>query len=99
MKLLQPRDGNIQYPLPGIPDRLGQHTGYHFIAMVEDSGSGYVCFTNKEMNQVWIEKFSYLQAHGQFSFEMLMRIDDEGEFNAVHSFLIEKEILDATKSL
>lgn len=95
MKLLRPSNGEIQYPLPGIPDRLGQHTGYHFIAMTEDNGNGYVCFTNKDMNQVWIEKFSYLQAHGQFSFEMLRRIDDEKEFAAVHQFLVEKEILDA----
>jgi len=99
MKLLQPKDGNIQYPLPGIPDRLGNHTGFHFIAMAEDSGSGYVCFTNKDMNQVWIEKFSRFQAVGQFTFDMLEKIDDDGEFNAIHTFLVEQEILDAIQGV
>lgn len=100
MKLLHPKSkDDIDYSLlPGIPDRLGNHTGYFFIAMVEDSGNGYVCFTNQTKDQVWIEKFSKLQAHGQFHFGMLERIENEQEFAAVHNFLIKKEVLDESKN-
>lgn len=98
MKLLYPNDGIIKYPLPGIPNRLGQDTGYKFIAMVADGTDAYVCFSNENMDQIWIEKFSNIQAIGQFHFGMLRRIEDENEFSAVFTFLIEKEILDERPS-
>ena len=95
MKLSIPKNNNIDWDkLPGIPDRLGNHSGAYLIAAVEDGSSFYVCLTNEERDQVWIEKISSFQAVGQFHFEQLIRIEDDQEWTAIHNFLIQKGILD-----
>ena len=101
MKLRLPRnpsDPSWREQMPGIPDRLGQSTGYLLIALVEAQYTYYVCFCDESRTQVWIEKQHKLMATGTFSMEQLVQIEDNDEFAMIHNYLIKEGVLDDTKT-
>jgi hypothetical protein len=83
--------------LIGIPNKNGEFSGYYLLAIAESIGlfsDHYICFTNVDRNNVWIEKASIVSNKDWFCFDDLVKIKDEEEFNLVHSFLVKESILD-----
>ena len=84
--------------LHGLPDKQGNPSGYLVIAAIKSPSDVYVCFTDKEKEEVWIEKTSKIIDVGQICSNNMVRIDNEHEFNNVHQFLVNEGILDGIKN-
>lgn len=102
LNLTHPLDGIFDpSKIVGIPNKHSQFSGYYLLGMAETvlSGGGiavdrYVCFTNIEKDQVWIEKLTHLRVRGWFVIEDTVKIEDDEEFNLLLQFFKEKNILD-----
>lgn len=80
--------------LPEIPIKLGTPSGFLILGLASSGSDAYVCFTNLEKDNVWIEKFHALQTTGMFHFEMFRQIDDKEEFALAYKFFQTMGILD-----
>lgn len=81
---------------PTIPLKSLNPSGYDLIAEVHSTFDVYVAFTNEEKSEVWIEKKHKLQNPGRIFMDDLVKIEDDEEFNKIHSFLIKQGLLDKT---
>jgi hypothetical protein len=105
LKLIYPHDSegiNLK-KIKDIPNINNEPSGYSLIAMVASSlGVGtrshildrYVCFTNHQRDQVWIEKLGIIRAKRWFVFEDTRKIEDDKEWEEVFNFLKQRKILD-----
>ena len=80
--------------LPEIPTKLQSMSGFYLVGLCSEESTGYVCFTNRFHDQIWIEKFSSLIAIDFCHFEMLIKIDDSEEFQKVYQYFQQQGILD-----
>lgn len=105
LRLLYPHDseGFSHRDLKAIPNQHNQESGYYLIAMLASymtsSASSttldrYVCFTNQQKDQVWIEKLGILRAKRWFVFEDTRKIESDEEWNEVFTFLKTRKILE-----
>lgn len=105
LQLVYPKsEGFKPENLAGIPTKSGQFSGYYLLGMaVRTSIIGtvdrYICFTNMDCDQVWIEKISNKSSMNHLAFDDTVHIDDEGEFKELLTFFEKKKILDAYQSL
>ena len=83
--------------LPSLPNKYKEDSGYLLIAMIRSTLNNstvdrYVCFTNQDRTEVWLEKLAVTRLRRWFAIDDTVRIDDE-EFNEVYSFLKKEKVL------
>jgi len=89
--------------LPAIPNKHQEESGYLLIAMVRSylktsvaktTLDRYVCFTNYDRDQVWIEKLTILRAKRWFAIDDTKKIEDNEEHKELLRFLMNSKVLD-----
>lgn len=105
LKLIYPHDSEgVDFnKIKAIPNQHNTFSGYYLIAIAASQlGSGaqshtidrYVCFTNEQKDQVWIEKLGILRPKKWFVFEDTRKIESDEEWQEVFNFLKERKILE-----
>jgi hypothetical protein len=104
LELTHPEQGKFDPKnLPAIPNKNSQFSGYFLLAMARSYmsvGSGkttvdrYVCFTNENGDQVWIEKLSLFRPRRWFAFDDTVKIESDEEFDELLKFFVDEGILD-----
>jgi len=90
--------------LKAIPNKNNEASGYYLIAFVRsymNTGKGrsttmdrYICFTNEERDNVWIEKLTIFRPRQYLAFDDTIKIEDDEEWTEVLNFLRERKILE-----
>ena len=90
--------------LKALPNKHQEFSGYYLIAFLRsymNTGKGrsttldrYVCFTNEQRDNVWIEKLTIFRPRNYLVFDDTIKIEDDEEWNEVLSFLKERKILE-----
>lgn len=88
--------------IKAIPNKHNEESGYFLIALVASligkinpsTLDRYVCFTNEQRDQVWIEKLGIVRAKKWFVFEDTRKIENDDEWKEVYAFLKNRKILE-----
>jgi len=105
LKLIYPHDlESVDFSkIKAIPNKDNQSSGYYLIAIAASQlGSNlqshtidrYICFTNEQRDQVWIERLGILRAKKWFVFEDTRKIENDEEWQEIFNFLKQKKILE-----
>jgi hypothetical protein len=106
LELLYPhqQEGFDLTNLKALPNKHNEPSGYYMIAFIRSymsTGQGrsttvdrYLCFTNEERDNVWIEKLSIFRPRNYLVFDDTIKIEDDEEWNEVLTFLKKRKILE-----
>lgn len=97
---------NLEFPLSGDMDVWKARrfmpilasaltvSSYYLVGICSSGNDFYITFTNKEQDQIWIEKTTSLLGKASSYASGFQKIETDEEFNLAYNFFVQKGVLD-----